>query len=95
MKLINEKSYETVYTYLNADFKNSYFPTFESFKNDIEKKFFNHNIVGSLTMEQSGQNYIVNVPYKEGISTAAEEREITIIMQLKEGMDFEIAFRIQ
>lgn len=95
IKLINEKNYEQVYSYVNEDFKNRYFANFETFKNYMEQNFFEHNIVGSLEMEVQGQNYIVKVPYKESLSTAAEERTTTIIMKLKEEMNFEIAFAIE
>lgn len=95
IKLINEKSYEQVYSYVNEDFKNRYFANYETFKNYMEQNFFEHNIVGSLEMEVQGQNYIVKVPYKESLSTAAEERTTTIIMKLKEEMNFEIAFAIE
>lgn len=94
MKLINEKSYSTVYNYLNNEFKNMYFPTLERFINYIKQNFFENNIVGQITVGNQGDNYIVTVPYKEFLSSAAEEREAVFIVKLKEGTNFELSINM-
>lgn len=94
MKLINEKSYSTVYSYLNSEFKNTYFPTLDRFTNYIKQNFFENNIVGQLTVGNQGDNYIVTVPYKEFLSPAADEKEAIFLVRLKEGTNFELAINI-
>lgn len=95
MKLINTKSYTELYGYLNNDFKNNYFKTQESFEKYINENFFANNIVGSLSLKNEGTYYTVTVPYKESLSSAAEQRSKTFIIRLKTGTDFELSFNIQ
>lgn len=94
MKLINEKSYSTVYNYLNSEFKNTYFPTLDRFTNYIKQNFFDNNIIGQMTVGNQGDNYIVTVPYKESLSSASEEKEIIFLVRLKEGTNFELAINM-
>lgn len=94
MKLINEKNYSTVYSYLNYEFKNTYFPTLDRFINYINNNFFEENIVGKMTVGNQGDNYIVTVPYKEFLSPAAEEKEAIFLVKLKEGTNFELAINL-
>lgn len=92
MKLINTKDYNTVYNYLNEDFKNTNFPTIEVFTKYMQENFFDNNIVGKIGTKSEGNIFMLSVPYKESLSTAAEEREKTFIMKLKEGTNFELSF---
>lgn len=94
MKLIDEKDYNTIYNYLNQDFKNTNFPTIESFTKYMKETFFENNIVGRIEVKQEGNIFILNVPYKESLSTAAEDMEKTFMMKLTEGMNFELSFEI-
>lgn len=95
IKLINEKDYETLYKYLNSEFKNNYFKTFESFESYLKQKFFDNNIVGELTIKKQGSDYIITVPYVDRISVAAEEGEITLVIRLKQGIDFELGINMK
>lgn len=94
MKLINEKSYKNVYNYLNEDFRNNYFKTQGAFEEYIKTKFFDNNILGVLQIKQEGNIYIVTVPYKESLSSAAEEGTIIFYVKLGEGTNFELSFNI-
>lgn len=94
IKLINEKGYTQVYQYLNTNFRQTYFKTEQDFEKYIKGKFFDNNIVGAIQLKEEGEVYVVRVPYKESLSTAAEEREITINMRLGEGTNFEISFNV-
>ena len=94
MKLIDEKDYNTIYNYLNHDFKNTNFSTIEKFSKYMKETFFENNIVGRIEVKQEGNIFILNVPYKESLSTAAEDMEKTFMMKLTEGMNFELSFEI-
>lgn len=94
MKLIDEKDYSTVYNYLNTDFKNTNFPTIEVFTKYIQENFFENNKVGIISTRSEGNVFMLSVPYKESLSSAAETRTKTFIMKLGEGTDFEISFEI-
>ena len=94
MKLINQKDYQTVYGYLNTEFKNKNFPTVEAFTNYMNETFFENNIVGRMSIKTEGNIYLITVPYKESLSIAAEEEEKTFIVKLGEGTNFELSFEM-
>lgn len=94
MKLINTKDYQTVYQYLNVDFKNTNFPTIEAFTTYMQANFFENNIVGKIATRKEGKIYLLKVPYKESLSSAAEEDEKTFMVRLGEGTNFELSFEI-
>ena len=60
----------------------------------MKETFFENNIVGRIEVKQEGNIFILNVPYKESLSTAAEDMEKTFMMKLTEGMNFELSFEI-
>ena len=95
IKLINEKNYTELYQSLNNNFKNTYFKTQVEFESYVKNKFFDNNLVGAIEIEEEGEVYIVKVPYKESLSTAADVGKITINMKLGEGTKFEISFNMQ
>lgn len=94
MKLINQKDYQTVYGYLNTEFKNKNFPTVEAFTNYMNETFFENNIIGRMSIKTEGNIYLITVPYKESLSIAAEEEEKTFIVKLGEGTNFELSFEM-
>lgn len=94
MKLINTKDYATVYQYLNQSFKETNFQNVELFEKYIKETFFDNNIVGNIKIRKEENVYILSVPYKESLSTAAEEREKIFLMLLKEGTNFELSFEM-
>ena len=94
-KMIDNKEYMTLYdNYLNYNFKNNNFKEYSEFKKYIEDNFFDYNYLGKSTLTQNDSYYVINVNYKDGISPNAEEKNLKIIMRLKEGTDFEISFEI-
>lgn len=94
IKWINEKNYEELYNHINDNFKNQHFKTQEEFEKYIKTKFFDNNIVGAVKIQTEGDIYIVTVPYKESLSTAAEEGEVTLYIKLGEKMNFEVSFNM-
>lgn len=94
MKLINEKNYTELYGHLSEGFKNNYFPTQETFEKYIQNNFFDNNITGTITVKNEGKIFMITVPYKEGLSSAAEQRKKTFIVRLGEGTDFELSFNV-
>lgn len=95
-KMINNKEYENIYdNYLNVEFRNRYFSNLQDFETFMKNNFFEYNYLGNKYIEKDGNYYIITINYKEGLSSAAEDREYTIIMNLKENTDFEISFNMQ
>ena len=95
-KMLNNKEYKDLYdNYLNSELKNNYFSNYSDFEKFISEKFFDYNYQGSLSSENKGTFYIVNVNYKEGLSSAGEQRSINILMKLNDNTNFEISFEME
>lgn len=91
-QLIDDKEYESVYNLLDSQFKSSNFATLEQFENYAKETFFEYNVLGKITIQEQGQNYVINVPYKDGYSSVAEKREKNFVMRLQENTDFILSF---
>ena len=92
-KMIDNKEYKALYdNYINEDFKNNKFPNYEIFIEYITNNFFEYNYLGTSSIQKEGDNYLITINYKDGISSAAEERIVKIIMLLKNENKFEISF---
>lgn len=91
-QLIDDKEYESVYNLLDSQFKSSNFATLEQFENYAKETFFEYNVLGKITIQEQGQNYVIIVPYKDGYSSVAEKREKNFVMRLQENTDFILSF---
>ena len=60
----------------------------------MKNKFFDYNYLGKTSSNRQGSYYIINVNYKEGLSSAAEERNINIIFKLNSNTNFEFSFEM-
>lgn len=94
-KCLNNKEYLVVYNYLADSFKNNYFKTYEEFEKYAKNTFFDYNYVGALSISEEQSYYVIEIPYKETVSAAAESRKIKIIMQLGEETDFVMSFGME
>ena len=92
--MINEKDYKSAYSYLDNTFKSNNFGTIEKFKEYINTNLFNNNILKTRSIEKIGNVYSCKATIKSGISSAAVEKNITVIVLLKEGTDFVMSFSI-
>lgn len=93
-QMINAKDYKTAYSVLSEGFKQNNFPTQDSFQQYIESRLYRYNDIsyGSFSNE-------INSIYQGNIQITNRENEeetqnLTIIMQLNEGIDFELAFGV-
>lgn len=90
--MLNNKEYNSVYNLLDETFKNNNFPQLEQFKLYVQQTFFDNNILGNITIEEQGENYVITVPYKDGISTAAEKRKKNFVVRIMEDKNFTLSF---
>jgi len=91
---INDKNYSYVYNKLDETFKNTNYQTIEEFKNVIKSNLFENNEVQSVSALNEGYTYI----YKINITNLPEKnknKQMTIIMALKEGTDFVMSFSFE
>lgn len=89
---LDDKEYESVYSLLDSEFRNTNFSTLEQFEEYAKETFFDYNVLGNITIQEQGQNYVISVPYKDGNSSIAEKRKMKFVMKLQENTDFIISF---
>lgn len=95
IRCINNKDYNQAYSFLDEGFKNNYFSDVSSFEEYIKDNFYNYNSMGKIDIKNEGNIFICTVSIKSGIGVGASNMTKTIIMQLKEGTDFEMSFNIE
>ncbi len=93
LSMINMKDYEHAYKLLDDTFKKNNFKTLNQFKEYINNNFFLYNIeVAKGEIQEQGKFYVYKTKIAENNSRAAEQKDLTIVMQLKEDSDFVISF---
>ena len=94
IEAINSKDYQYIYDKLDDTFKNNY-STLNSLKEYIENNLFNINMMEYTNFYQEGDVYIYKLKVKDAQNIDTTEKELTIIMSLKEGTDFVMSFSIE
>ena len=96
VQMINRQDYRTSYALIDDGFKSNYFKTNEEFEEFVKSKFFLYSSVSFKSIESKGNNtYVVNVEISDIKEESSENKEISIIMQLKEDMNFVMAFGME
>lgn len=91
IEAINNKDYSYVYNKLYDEFKNNNCKTEDKFIQIIKNNLFNKNKVNNVSSSHEGNTYIYNLNIVNENNTA-QNQNMTIIMQLKEGTDFVMSF---
>lgn len=95
IQMINRHDYITSYNCIAENFKSNYFNTQEKFENYIKNTFFTYNKFEFNSIEQKGSNlYVAKVQLTDLAGESTEVKEINIIMQLKDNLDFEMSFGV-
>lgn len=92
LSMVNNKDYNSIYERLDESFKNNKFSNIEQLKQYIDKEFFNCNVIESIDAKNEGNVYIYKVLIKSNNTFGALDKEVTVIMQLKEETDFVMSF---
>lgn len=96
LQMINTKDYEHAYKLLDDTFKTNNFATLEQFKEYVQNNFFSYNLNSTdANIKKEGNYYIYESIIKESNSSAAESKNLDIIMQLQEGTDFVMSFSLE
>ena len=97
LQMINTKDYRHVYELLDETFKNNNFDTLDKFKEYINENFFDYNLntTSNVDISNEGSTYIYETVIRSGAGSAAETKNLTVIMQLKEGTDFVMSFSLE
>ena len=97
LQMINTKDYSHAYELLDGTFRNNNFDTLDKFKEYVNENFFDYNLntTGNIDIDNEGSTYIYTTKIKSGVGSAAESKNLTIIMQLREGTDFVMSFSLE
>lgn len=95
IQMINRHDYDTSYKCISEGFKNNYFPSQQYFENYIKNVFYEYNKFEFRNIEKKGTNiYVANVNITDLTEENTDIREINIIMQLNENLEFEMSFGV-
>lgn len=93
IQMINRHDYISSYNCISEGFRNNYFDTQEKFENYIKNNFFSYNKFEFKNFEKKGSNvYVCSVLLTDLTGENTETKEISIIMQLNDDLDFEMSF---
>lgn len=92
MKMVNAKDYETAYQLLDDTYRANVFPTFDLYEQSLEASFFDNNYYSITDISEQGSYYIVTLDLKDRISSAANTKQIKIIIGLQDGTNFKMSF---
>mgnify|MGYP004626760531 CR=1 FL=1 len=95
-QMINRQDYTNAYKCLAEGYKNNYFKTEEEFIKYVKNNFFKYNKITFKSYEQKGNKlYVFKVKLEDITGENANEKEIKeikVIMQLNEDMNFVMSF---
>ena len=89
IEAIINKDYNYIYNKLHEEYKNNKFPNINQLINYINNNFYDVNLVGNGTAELEANVYIAKIQIT---SNKSEIKQVTILVRLLEGTDFEISF---
>ena len=92
-QMINRQDYKTAYNCLAQSYKNNYFSTRDDFEKFVKNNFYTYNKVSYEKYEQKGNKlYIFSIKLEDITGENAEKKDVKIIMQLNDDLDFEMSF---
>ena len=92
-QMINRKDYKTAYSCLAQSYRDNYFKTQDEFEKYVKNNFYTYNKVSYQKYEQKGNKlYIFSIKLEDITGENAEKKEVKIIMQLNDDLDFEMSF---
>ncbi len=94
IKMLNNQDYNAIYNLLNNNYKNSNFPTEDSFREYLVREFYKTNIIRSSQVEEEGNYYIVTIDICEDARASALSQKKNIIIALGEETDFEMSIAL-
>lgn len=90
---LNVKDYDFIYDKLNDQFISNNYTSLEEFSNYMNKEFNDRYEVEYLNSEEKAGTYVQNIRLN---STSSDSTiNVTIIMKLNEGTDFEFSFSLE
>lgn len=95
IQMLNNKDYENAYNLLNETFRNTNWNSVEDFKAYIKQNYPLYYKIEYQQYQTVGTNYTQTIILKDIEGKNQNQKNITIIMRLKENMDFEMSFNLE
>lgn len=89
----NTKDYKNMYKLLSEGFRNNNFQTEEDFENYIRENLFDKCKIEFKDFSNEGEIYIYSIVLSDYNEENSEVKNMSIIMQLNDDMDFELSFK--
>ena len=89
--MLNSADYTNAYNLLGTNFKETNFPTEQSFINYVKNNFYARNLVASKELNEDNT---CTVTIKDSVSTRANKMQKQFKITLGEEMDFSIQFDV-
>ena len=93
IKGINDKNYNYSYSILADSFKKNKYPSINLFEQEVKSQFFENCSIEYSGFTQQGDNYIYSIVLKD--TSSNNTKNMTIIMKLGEGTEFEMSFSFE
>lgn len=97
LQMINTNDYNHAYELLDNTFKTNNFETLDKFKEYMNNNFFKYNLdtASEVLIQNQGSTYIYETVIRSSAASAAQRKNLTVIMQLREGTDFVMSFSVE
>ncbi len=93
VQMINNKDYTGAYNLLNETFRDNNWNSVEEFESFIKQNYSSYYEIEYTRYEESNENSIQTITLKD-IDKKEENKNLTIIMRLKDNMDFEMSIAL-
>ena len=94
IEAINNKDYNYVYNKLDFEFKANNYNNLKVFEDKLTNNLFDKNEIKSVSIYYEGDVYIYKLKILNQKDTS-QEKNMTVIMKLKEGTDFVMSFSFE
>ncbi|MDO5556966.1 MAG: hypothetical protein Q4G05_01795 [Clostridia bacterium] len=90
---LNNQDYKYMYEVINSQFKQKYFPTLQDFTNFLSTNFFIYNSLSLGNYYLEGDTHIYEISIQNRYNEE-QSVELSIIMRLNEGLEYEMSFGV-
>ena len=91
---INMKDYKSIYDKLDSTFRNNNFKTVDSLKEYIKNNFYDINSIDVKDIYEE-ENYNVFKCEITNLRNNDETKQFTVVVSIKEGMDYAMSFSFE
>lgn len=93
VQMVNNKDYQGIYNLLNMTFRDNTWSTLEQFENFIKQNYPSYYEVEYGQYEENGESSVQTIILKD-IEGKEENKTVTLIIKLKDEMNFEMSIAI-